>query len=154
MIALYEGMQLPNTPSFHEKMTKDDDVKIGSEKAFGLVFAAVFLIIALWSWVASDGDIRTWAVVVAVVFALLALIKPRLLAPLNKLWFRFGLVLHRVVNPLVMGLLFFVTITPIGLLMRALGKTPLALGFDKQADSYWINRPPPAPAPDSMKRQF
>jgi len=73
---------------------------------------------------------------------------------LNKLWFHFGLLLHKIVSPLVMGLLFFVTVTPIGLLMRTLGKTPLKLEFDKDADSYWILRDPPGPAPDTMKRQF
>jgi len=102
----------------------------------------------------QEGVIRVWAMIVAAFLGITALTMPRLLGPLNRLWFRIGELLHRAVNPLVMGLLYFLTVTPIGLLMRALGKTPLKLGFDKSADSYWISRTPPGPAPDTMKRQF
>jgi len=97
---------------------------------------------------------RSWASAVAAGFALVALLAPRLLRPLNQAWFRFGMLLHRVVSPLVMGLLFFVTVTPIGLLMRLTGKDPLRLRFDPAADSYWIDREPPGPPPDSMRNQF
>jgi hypothetical protein len=79
---------------------------------------------------------------------------PKLLRPLNRVWFLFGLVLNKVFNPLVMGLLFFLTVTPLGLLMRSLGKRPLDLDFDKQTKSYWILRTPPGPAPETMKKQF
>jgi len=150
-------MKLSNNPSFHEKLIKSDDVKIGSERTFGLVFAVVFTIIALLPLFTQGGQenvIRVWALIVAVSFGLSSLIAPRLLAPLNRLWFHFGLLLHRVVNPLVMGLLFFLTLMPIGLLMRTIGKRPLDLGFDRAAKSYWVYRTPPSPAPDTMKRQF
>jgi len=148
---------LSNKPSFHEKLTESDDVKIGSERAFGLVFAVMFLVIALFPLFTRVGQqdvIRVWALIVAVSFGLSGLVLPRLLVPLNKLWFRFGLLLHRVVSPLVMGLIFFLTITPIGLLMRTIGKRPLDLGFDRSVKSYWVYRTPPSPAPDTMKRQF
>jgi hypothetical protein len=85
---------------------------------------------------------------------LLALIMPKVLAPLNRVWFRLGLLLHKIMTPLIMGVLFYLTITPIGLLMRILGKRPLDLDFDDRAASYWVHRSSPAPAPDSMKRQF
>lgn len=138
-------------PTFHENLDARDNVKAATERSFGLVFAVVFIVIALLPlFTAPDrlGSLRVWALIAAAFFAAAALAMPRLLALPNKLWFRFGLLLHRIVNPLVMGLLFFVTVTPIGLLMRALGKTPLQLGFDKSADSYWIARTPPGPAPE------
>jgi hypothetical protein len=76
------------------------------------------------------------------------------LAPLNRLWLKFGLLLHKVVSPIVLGVMFFLVITPIGLTMRAFGKNPLRLKLDKQSGSYWIERVPPGPAPESLKDQF
>ena len=143
--------------SLHENLNSQDKIKSGSDRAFGLVFSAVFIIVGLFpllSLGSQQNAIRIWALVVAAVFLALAFVAPRLLAPLNKLWFKFGLLLHRVVSPLVMCFLFYLTITPIGLLMRALGKKPLDLDFEKKADSYWVHRMSPSPAPDSMKRQF
>lgn len=148
---------MTDQPMFHENMAERDDVKLGSERSFGFVFAVVFAIVSAVPVVTADGglaDVRFWALGVAVAFAVVALVRPQVLRPLNKLWFRFGLLLHKVVNPLVMGLMFFVVVSPIGLLMRALGKTPLKTGFDPDAESYWIERDPPGPAPESMKRQF
>lgn len=144
-------------PSFHEDLNNRDDVQAGSDRSFGVVFAAVFIVVALWPLFTlsdQDGALQVWALIVAAFFMVTALTMPRFLAPLNRLWFKFGKLLHKVVNPLVMGLLFFFTIAPIGLVMRALGKTPLQLGFDKQAKSYWISRNPPGPKPESLKRQF
>jgi hypothetical protein len=91
---------------------------------------------------------------VAAAFAILALLWPALLAPLNKLWLKLGLLLFKVVNPIVLGLLFYVIVAPIGLLMRALSKDPLRLRREPEALSYWIVRSPPGPEPDSMKNQF
>ena len=79
---------------------------------------------------------------------------PKILSPLNRLWFRFGLLLHHIVNPVVMALLFFTTVTPMALIMRLLGKDPLRRKFDPEADSYWIPRQPAGPAPETMKNQF
>ena len=146
-----------NKQVFHENLADRDDVRVGSERSFGLVFAVVFLIVALFPLLTiSDqvGAVRVWALVPAAFFAVTAMTMPRLLAPLNMLWFRIGLLLHKIINPLVMGLLFFLTVTPIALIMRTLGKTPLKLGFDKTADTYWITRTPPGPAPETLTRQF
>jgi hypothetical protein len=138
---------------FHENYSRQDDIKVGSERAFGLVFAVVFLIIGLWPLLAELAP-RYWALIVSCGFVAIALIAPKLLRPLNLIWFKFGLILHKIVNPLVMGLLFFVTITPMALIFRVMGKDTLNRQFDKSATSYWIVRNPPGPAPDTMKNQF
>ena len=148
---------MTNKTTLHENLDGRSDVKVGSERSFGLVFAVVFIVISLlplFTMSDQEGQMRIWALVVAAFFAGTALTMPRLLAPLNNLWFRFGLLLHKIVNPFVMGLFFFLTVTPTGLLMRAMGKTPLQLGFDHKAETYWIIRTPPGPAPETMKRQF
>lgn len=148
---------MTNQPTSHEHLSERGDIKIGSNRSFGLVFAAVFTIIAILPILILDGNeatMRTWALAVAALFAIIAFVRPELLRPLNTLWFRFGLLLHKIVNPLVMGLMFFVVISPIGLIMRSLGKTSLKKGFDQNIDSYWIPREPPGPAPETMKRQF
>jgi hypothetical protein len=93
-------------------------------------------------------------VLASAVFLILALTCAAVLAPLNRLWFRVGLLLNRIINPLVMGLLFFACVVPIGLLLRLLGKDPLRLRFDPAAPSYWIVRTPPGPPPQNMKNQF
>ena len=139
--------------SFHENLTTTDDIKVGSERSFGTVFAVVFSIVGLLPlW---NGDaVRVWALIVAGVFLGLAFIAPKLLGPLNRIWFQFGLLLHKIVSPIMMGLIFYGAVMTTGLVMRAFGKRPLDLGFDKLAKSYWINRTPPSPEPGSMKRQF
>lgn len=137
----------------HESFTGVTEVKVGSERSFGLVFAAVFALIALWP-LKSDGDVRIWALAAAGTFAIFALVAPKALKPLNLLWFKFGLVLHHVVTPVVMGLLFFVTVTPVGIMMRMTGKDPMRLKRDPAASSYWIDRVPAGPSAESMKKQF
>lgn len=128
-------------------------VQSSSDRAFGFVFAAVFLIIALYPLLHASG-IRIWAVVISGLFLLLAALVPQVLAPANRLWTRFGLLLHNIVSPLALGILFFLVVTPTGLLMRLFGKDPLRLRFDPAADSYWIKRDPPGPAADSLNNQF
>jgi len=124
-----------------------------SDRAFGLTFAVVALILSgIWYW--HDRSWWFYGLVAAAVFAALALAAPKLLAPLNRIWLKIGLLLHRVVNPLVMGLLFFGCITPMAFVIRLMGKDMLRLRFDAKADSYWISREPPGPAPESMRRQF
>jgi hypothetical protein len=88
------------------------------------------------------------------VFLAVAFLWPAALKPLNRLWFKFGLLLHAVVSPLVMGLLFYVAVWPTGLVMRALGRDLLRLKREPDSDSYWIVRRPPGPAPETMKDQF
>ena len=140
-------------PAFHEDFGRERDVKVGSERAFGLVFAGVFTLIALWPlW--GGANVRLWALVVAAASAVAAAVFPRALRPLNVLWFRFGMLLHKVVTPVVMGLLFYATVTPTAMLMRLCRKDPLRLRFDRSAKSYWIERVPPGPAPETMRHQF
>ena len=144
---------MAETRDIHERLDSGEAPRLGSERAFGIVFAAVFALIGLWPLLA-DGGVRLWALALAFLFLAAAFLAPRALAPLNRLWFRFGNLLHRIVNPLVMGLLFFTTVTPIALLMRLAGKDPLRLRFDRAAKSYWIERTPPGPAPESLRHQF
>lgn len=144
---------MASTGGTHEDLNRHGDVQVGSEKSFGIVFAVVFAVIALFPLIKGLPP-RYWALGVAAVFLVLAYVAPKALKPLNILWFKFGMLLYKFVNPLVMGLLFFTTVTPIGLLMRATGKDPLNRSFDKNAKSYWIERDPPGPEPQSMKNQF
>ena len=128
-------------------------VKMGSDRSFGLVFAAVFLLVGgapLW----HGGGVRWWGLGLAAAFLGVALARPGLLAPLNRVWFRFGLLLHRVVSPLVLGLLFFLVLTPFAVLLRLFGKDPMSRRFDPKASSYWIPRQPPGPGAGSMTQQF
>ena len=152
-----KGVLVTDKQTNHENLVERDNVNIGGDRTFGFVFAIVFVVVALLPVLAGSGQhntVRVWALVVSAVFAITALARPQMLTPLNKIWIRFGLLLHKIVNPLIMGLIFFLVITPIGLVMRSLGKKPLKTGFDKSVGSYWIDRVPPGPAPDSMKRQF
>jgi len=137
----------------HESFHRDEPVQGSSNRSFGLVFAAVFIVIGVLPWL-FGGPLRVWSVGVSAAFLAAALVWPGVLAPLNRLWTRFGLLLHRLVNPLVLGVMFFLVITPMGLVMRALGKDPLRLQRDRAARTYWIDRQPPGPAPDSLNNQF
>jgi Saxitoxin biosynthesis operon protein SxtJ len=137
----------------HESFDRVAPVKTSSDRVFGLVFAGFFAIVALLP-LFSGRSPRLWSIGVGGVFLVAALVVPKALAPLNRLWMRFGLLLHRIVNPVVLSIMFFVVVTPIGLLMRALGKDPLRLRLDREARTYWIPRDPPGPAPDSLHHQF
>jgi hypothetical protein len=128
-------------------------VEMGSDRSFGVVFAAVFAVVALWP-LKDGGEPRLWAGGVAALFLAVAFVRPALLKPLNRLWFLVGMVLHHVVTPLMMGLLFFLTVTPVALVMRARGHDLLRLRRDPAATSYWIHRQPPGPPPETMRRQF
>jgi hypothetical protein len=137
----------------HESFDREEPVSSSSNRAFGFVFAAVFTIIALWPWFFGS-QVRVWSVTVGAVFLVVAWLWPAVLGPLNRVWARFGLLLHRIVSPVILGVMFFVVVTPMGLVMRALGKDPLRLRFDREARSYWIDRQPPGPAPDTLNNQF
>jgi len=137
----------------HEDLTREEDVEGSSDRSFGVVFAAVFLIIAAWPLL-SGGGLRWWAVIVAALFAAIAMAKPSLLSGLNRQWLKLGLLLGKIVSPVALGLLFYGVITPIGLVFRLAGKDPLRLKYDRGAESYWIRREPPGPPPDSMTNQF
>ena len=137
----------------HEDFSRDDDIKSSTDRSFGLVMAGFFLLIGAWPLIRAE-YVRWWALAVAALLAALALLRPTALAPLNRQWLKLGLLLSRFISPIVLGLLFYSTVTPIALLMRALGKDPLRKRRDAGAASYWIVRTPPGPAGDSMKNQF
>ncbi len=120
------------------------------EKSFGVVFSIVLLIVALYPLVNSEG-LRIWALVVSIIFFLLAFIAPKVLVLPNKLWFKFGLLIGSIVAPIVMAFVYFVTVLPTGLIMRLLGKDLLKQKLDKNAKSYWVKRSEPM---GSMKNQF
>lgn len=129
-------------------------VQPGSDRGFGIVFAVAFAAIALWPLTGEGGMVRWWAAGIAAAFLLIALVAPKALHRLNLLWARFAMALHRVISPVVMGLLFFAVAVPTGLLMRLLRKDLLRLRKDPNAHSYWILRRPVGPSPESMRNQF
>ncbi len=124
-------------------------IKVGSNKSFGIVFFVFFLIIGLYPLI-NDDDIRIWSIVISIIFLLLGLINSQILTPLNILWFKFGMLLGRFVSPIVMGLVFFLVVTPTGLIMKLFNKDLLKLRKNKNS-SYWIKRPE---TKSEMKNQF
>jgi len=132
------------------KKTSHISNKQSSETSFGVVFSIVFLIFSLYPLINSEG-LRIWALVVSTIFFLIAFLAPKILVLPNKLWFKFGLLLGSIVAPIVMTLVYFVTVVPTGLIMRLLGKDLLTQKLDKNAKSYWIERKEPM---GSMKNQF
>ena len=126
-----------------------DDVKISSNRSFGIVFFIVFLLIALYP-LTYNGEIRVWSVIISLIFLVLGLINSKILAPLNKYWFKFGIFLGKIISPVIMGIIFFLVVTPIGYIMRILGKDLLNLKYNKNK-SYWIEKNGPK---SKMKNQF
>ena len=126
-----------------------DDIKISSNRSFGIVFFIVFLLIALYPLTYSE-EIRVWSVIISLIFLVLGLSNSKILTPLNKLWFKFGMLLGKIVSPIIMGIIFFLVVTPIGLIMRLLGKDVLNLKYNKNK-SYWIEKDGPK---SKMKNQF
>ena len=126
-----------------------NDVKISSNKSFGIVFFVVFLLIAFYPLINQAG-IKIWSVIISLIFLILGMLNSKLLTPLNKLWFKFGIILGKIVSPLIMALIFFTVVTPIAFLMRILKKDLLNLKFSKN-NSYWIEKTEPK---SKMKNQF
>ena len=125
------------------------NTKLPTNKNFGIVFFIVFLIIALFPLI-NDGSLRIWSLIVSTIFLFLGLINSKILTPLNNIWFKFGLLLGKVVSPVIMGVIFFLVVTPIAFIMRLVGKDLLNLKFNKQK-SYWIEKTGPK---SNMKNQF
>jgi len=139
----------------HEDFTRAEKIEGSSDRTFGLVMAGFFAVVALLPVVGGPiSTVRWWALAIAAFFLVLALVWTAPLRPLNHLWMKLGVLLSRIVAPIVMTIVFYVTVTPIGLLMRMAGKDPLRLNRDAKARSYWIVREPPGPSPQSMKQQF
>ena len=126
-----------------------DEIKISSNRSFGLVFFIVFLLIALYPLL-KDNDLRIWSLVISFIFLILGLINSKILTPLNRLWFKFGLLLGKFISPLIMGIIFFAVVTPIGIIMRLLKKDLLNLKYNEK-ETYWIDKSGPK---SKMKNQF
>ena len=126
-----------------------DKVKIGSNRSFGIVFFIFFLIVGTYP-IFFQGELRIWSLIVSIIFLLLGIINSRFLTPLNLLWFKFGMLLGKIVSPIVMGLVFFLVVTPTGLIMRILNKDLLRLK-KKNIKTYWIER---TSIKSDMKNQF
>jgi hypothetical protein len=142
---------MAKTGAIHEDYARQAPAKLGSDRAFGQVFAGVFAIFALLPLLHA-GAPRWWALIAAAGFLLAALTVPHLLRPLNRAWGMVGLILQHVVGNAVIALLFYAVLTPVGLLQRRLGKNPVTASFDPQRTTYW--EPRIAPAPQAMRRQF
>ena len=125
-------------------------IKISSNRNFGLVFFIIFVIVSLWP-LTYEGPIRIWTVIISLVFLILGLMNSKLLTPLNKLWFKFGIILGAIVAPVVMGVVFFLVVTPIGLVMKIMGRDLLNKKYDKKKRTYWIKRDTSI---GTMKHQF
>jgi membrane protease YdiL (CAAX protease family) len=138
----------------HEDFTRAAEVEGSSDRSFGFIFASFFAVVAvLPAFHGPMSSIRWWAALLAASFLALALWRSKSLRPLNRLWSKFGLLLSKIVGPVVLMLIFYAVVTPVGLLMRAVGKDPLRFHRDEET-SYWIVRQAPGPAPGSMKDQF
>ena len=125
------------------------DVKIGSNRSFGIVFFIVFLLISIYP-IINNEDVRIWSLLVAIIFLVLGIINSNILLPLNKLWFKFGILLGKIISPIIMAIIFFLVVTPIGLMMRIMGKNLLNLKYSDYK-SYWIEKNGPK---SKMKNQF
>ena len=126
-----------------------DEIKISSNRSFGVVFFIVFLLIALYPLLKGN-DLRIWSLLISFIFLILGLINSKILTPLNRLWFKFGLLLGKFISPLIMGIIFFIVVTPIGIIMRLLKKDLLNLKYNKK-ETYWIDKSGPK---SKMKNQF
>ena len=126
-----------------------DKIKISSNRSYGILFFVLFLIIALYPLI-NDNDLRIWSLLISLVFLILGIINSRILTPLHILWIKFGLFLGKIISPLIIGLIFFLIVTPIGFIMRAIGKDLLNLKFNKN-NTYWIEKKGPK---SKMKNQF
>ena len=126
-----------------------NELKPGSNKSFGIVFFIVFILITLYP-LTYGGEIRIWSLLISIIFLISGLLNSKILTPLNKIWFKFGIFLGKIVSPIVMGVVFFMVVTPIGLIMRLLKKDVLGLKYNKDK-SYWIEKNGPK---SKMKNQF
>ncbi|MBD1141202.1 hypothetical protein IDH20_03460 [Pelagibacterales bacterium SAG-MED39] len=130
-------------------MNNNSDIKISSNRSFGIVFFIVFLIISFYPLINND-DYRLWSLIISLFFLILGLLNSKILTPLNKIWFKFGILLGKIISPLIMGIIFFIVVTPIGILMRLLKKDLLNLKLNDNK-SYWIEKTDPK---SKMKNQF
>jgi hypothetical protein len=140
--------------NMHEDFERDEEVKSGSERTFGIVFSVFLFLMGIAPLWHGLRHVRVWALLAAVVFLGLALFWTPALKPFNRAWTKLGLLLHAVMNPLILILLFFGAVTPFGIVRRLCNRDPLHLKFDRDTPSYWIVRNPADPHVESMKNQF
>ena len=131
-------------------MSDYNDIKISSNRSFGVVFFIVFLLIALYPLL-NNNEVRLWSLIISGLFLILGILNSKILSPLNKIWFKFGLLLGKIISPIVISLIYFTVFTLVRLIMILLGKKTLENTFDPKLDSYWVSRKDP---PNSMERQF
>ena len=128
---------------------KQNKIKIGSNRSFGIVFFVVFLIISIWPLL-DEKELRYWALIVSIIFLILGILKSNILTPLNKVWFKFGILLGNIISPIIMTFIFFLVVTPISFIMKIFGKDILNLKKNNNS-SYWIKKDKQS---DSMRKQF
>ena len=131
-------------------MTSKSKINISSNRSFGLVFFVVFLAIALWP-LKSGEEFRLWSLVLSIIFFILGVLNSKLLTPLNRLWIKLGFFLGTIVSPIIMGIIYFIVLTPTGVFMRLLGKDLLKTSKEKHTSTYWVKRDKQQ---SSMKKQF
>jgi len=132
-------------------MSRKTKIKINSNRSFGLVFFVLFFIIAIWSFKGEFSQIKIFPLIISFIFLILGLANSNILTPLNKLWFKFGLLLGRLISPVIMAFIFFLIVTPTALIMKVARKDSMRKKYDKKAKSYWLKRQYPI---STMKRQF
>ena len=139
--------------SFHERFDREIETKGSSERSFGLLFAAVFALMAVYAyWIGSD---KFWIWLISTLIVLLvAFLWSNLLRPLDRAWMQLGLLLFHVISPVFIALLYYVCVTPIGVLRRVLGRDSLSRGFDSNVSSYWIERSRDTGERSDMRNQF
>ena len=113
--------------------------KMLSNRSFGLIFSAIFMVFSIYPVLFGNG-LRIWTLIISLLFFSAAVLVPSILTPLNKLWVKFGLFMHSIINPILMGLVFFLTVLPTGIIIKCLGKDPMNRKFDNNSKSYWIDR--------------
>jgi hypothetical protein len=142
-----------NAPGTHEDFIRPDTVRRSSNRTFGLVFAAFFFTLAILPLLRGHAT-HWWALPCSAFFLLAALLAPKVLAPLNQAWTALGVLLHKITNPVILGIFFYLIFVPFGWVLRRMGKDFLRLRPAREAASYWIPRQPPGPEPASMSQQF
>jgi hypothetical protein len=137
----------------YEDLHRDENVNPSSNRTFGMVLAVFFALVGVLPLLRGH-PLRLWALPLSGIFLLAALVAPAILAPLNRVWTALGVLLHKITNPIILGVFFYLVFTPFGSLMRLFGKDFLRLKLDADAESYWILRQPPGPPPESLSNQF
>lgn len=143
----------PSGCAFMHELDRGTEPERASERSFGLIVATLGAIAALWPLL-HGGHPRWWLMAAVVALCLISMLACWMLVPINRAWSRFGVTLNRMVSPVVLGVIFYGVMTPIGLILRARGNDALRLKLERNATSYWIIRQPPGPKPTTMTRQF